>query len=95
MYATATKMAKENINTNMSDILERFENLSLDKQLEIIRNDKISESLADLEFAKQKRAKRDKENTPERHKENTIRSFMRKLNGKSKPSSIGMGQKSI
>ena len=29
------------------------------------------ESLADLEFAKQKRAKRDKENTIERHKENT------------------------
>ena len=41
MYATATKMAKENINTNMSDILERFENLPSDKQLEIIRNDKI------------------------------------------------------
>ena len=46
----------ENINTkSMDSILEKFENLSLEKQLEIIRNDKLMESLADLEFARRKR----------------------------------------
>ena len=40
------------INTNMANVFENFENLSLDDQLKIIRNDKISESLADLTSAR-------------------------------------------
>ena len=46
----------ESINSkSMDNILEKFEKLSLEKQLEIIRNDNIMESLADLEYMRQKR----------------------------------------
>ena len=55
MYATATKMAKENINTNMANIFENFEELSLEEQLKIIRNEKISETLGDLAAARIKK----------------------------------------
>ena len=39
----------------MDNILEKFEKLPLEKQLEIIRNDSLMESLGDLEYARQKR----------------------------------------
>ena len=46
----------ENINTNsMDSIFEKFEKLPLEKQLEIIRNDSLMESLGDLEYARRKR----------------------------------------
>ena len=46
----------ENINTNsMDSIFEKFEKLPLEKQLEIIRNDSLVESLGDLEYARRKR----------------------------------------
>ena len=46
----------ENINTNsMDSIFEKFEKLPLEKQLEIIHNDSLVESLGDLEYARRKR----------------------------------------
>lgn len=45
------------INTTMANIFENFEELSLEKQLEIIRNEKISENLADITAARLMRQK--------------------------------------
>ena len=46
------KHRSRNINTTMENVFENFEDLTLDQQLEIIRNDKISESLADITAAR-------------------------------------------
>ena len=43
------------VNSNMSNILEKFESLSLNEKLAIIRNDKVSESLADMTAARIKK----------------------------------------
>ena len=48
---------RSRINTTMENVFENFEELTLDQQLEIIRNDKISESLADITAARMKRQK--------------------------------------
>ena len=48
---------RSRINTTMENVFENFEELTLDQQLEIIRNDKISESLADITAARMRRQK--------------------------------------
>ena len=51
MYATATKMAKENkINTNMKNVFEQFENLSLEKQLEILHSPVVEGFFSNLDI---------------------------------------------
>ena len=50
------------VNTTMENVFENFEELTLDQQLEIIRNDKISESLADITAARLKRQKQGQTN---------------------------------
>ena len=50
MYATATKMAKENkINTNMKNVFEQFEKLSIEKQLEILHSPVVEGFFSDLD----------------------------------------------
>ena len=50
MYATATKMAKENkINTNMKNVFEQFEKLPLEKQLEILHSPVVEGFFSDLD----------------------------------------------
>ncbi len=49
---SVTNRNESTINTNMSNIFENFENLTLEQQLEIIRNEKISESLSDIAAAR-------------------------------------------
>jgi len=52
MYATATKMAKENkINTNMKNVFEQFEKLSIEKQLEILHSPVVEGFFSDLDIA--------------------------------------------
>jgi len=53
---------RSRINTTMENVFENFEELTLDQQLEIIRNDKISESLADITAARMKRQKQGQQN---------------------------------
>ena len=50
MYATATKMAKENkINTDMKNVFEQFEKLSIEKQLEILHSPVVEGFFSDLD----------------------------------------------
>ena len=50
MYATATKMAKESkINTNMKNVFEQFEKLSIEKQLEILHSPVVEGFFSDLD----------------------------------------------
>ena len=59
----------ESINSkSMDNILERFEKLPLEKQLEIIRNDSLMESLGDLEYARRK----SKQSQSKRYKQDMI-----------------------
>ena len=52
MYATATKIAKENkINTNMKNVFEQFEKLSIEKQLEILHSPVVEGFFSDLDIA--------------------------------------------
>ena len=51
MYATATKMAKENkINTNMKNVFEQFEKLPIEKQLEILHSPVVEGFFSDLDI---------------------------------------------